>query len=74
MASMPRFTGSEADLQGGVAGQAFLIWLPGTSLLAAPAEQLRSVLGVVATGMVLMFVARFVLRPQSFRFPRESAS
>jgi amino acid transporter len=52
---------------------AFLVWLVVKSLLTAPAEQLWSVVGVVATGLVLMFVARFVLRSPFFRLPRESA-
>jgi amino acid transporter len=52
---------------------AFLIWLVVKSLLTAPAEQLWSVVGVVVVGIVLMFVARFVLRSPFFGVPRESA-
>jgi amino acid transporter len=52
---------------------AFLVWLLIKSLLAAPAPQLWSVAGVVASGVVLMFVARFVLRSPFFQVPRESA-
>ncbi len=52
---------------------AFLVWLLVKSLLAAPAPQLWSVAGVVATGIVLMFVARFVLRSPFFQAQRESA-
>jgi amino acid transporter len=53
---------------------AFLVWLLIKSLLAAPAPQLWSVVGVVASGVVLMFVARYVLRSPFFQIPRESAS
>jgi amino acid transporter len=53
---------------------AFLVWLLIKSLLAAPAPQLWSVVGVVASGVVLMFVARFVLRSPFFQIPRESAT
>jgi len=44
------------------------------SLLAAPAPQLWSVVGVVVAGIVLMFVARFGLRSSFFREPLESAA
>ena len=57
-----------------LAAAAFLVWLVVKSLLAAPAPQLRSVLGVVVVGIVLMFVARFVLRSSFFRDPLESAA
>jgi amino acid transporter len=53
---------------------AFLVWLVVKSLLAAPASQLWSVVGVVVLGIVLMFVARFVLRSSFFQVPRESAA
>jgi len=53
---------------------AFLVWLVIKSLLAAPAPQLWSVVGVVASGVVLLFVARFVLRSPFFQIPRESAA
>ncbi len=53
---------------------AFLVWLLVKSLLAAPASQLWSVVGVVVLGIVLMFVARFVLRSSFFQVPRESAA
>jgi amino acid transporter len=52
---------------------AFLVWLLVKSLLAAPASQLWSVTGVVVAGLVLMFVARFVLRSEFFQVPREAA-
>ena len=47
---------------------AFLVWLLVKSLLTAPAPQLWSVAGVA-----LMFVARFALRSEFFRVPREAA-
>jgi amino acid transporter len=52
---------------------AFLVWLLVKSLLVAPAPQLWSVAGVVIAGLLLMFVARFVLRSPFFAVPRESA-
>ena len=57
-----------------VGAAAFLIWLLVKSLLAAPAPQLWSVLGIVAVGVVLMLVARFILRSPFFQIPRESAA
>ena len=56
-----------------LAAAAFLVWLVVKSLLAAPASQLWSVVGVVVLGIVLMFVARFVLRSPFFQVQRESA-
>ncbi len=52
---------------------AFLVWLLVKSLLAAPAPQLWSVLGIVVVGVVLMLVARFGLRSPFFQTERESA-
>ncbi len=57
-----------------LAAAAFLVWLVVKSLLAAPASQLWSVAGVVVLGIVLMFVARFVLRSPFFQVQRESAA
>ena len=56
-----------------LAAAAFLVWLLVKSLLAAPAPQLWSVVGVVIAGLLLMLVARFVLRSPFFRVPLESA-
>jgi amino acid transporter len=56
-----------------LAAAAFLVWLVVKSLLAAPAPQLWSVVGVVVVGIVLMFLARFVLQSPFFQDPRESA-
>jgi amino acid transporter len=56
-----------------LAAAAFLVWLVVKSLLAAPASQLWSVVGVVVVGIVLMFLARFVLHSPFFQVERESA-
>jgi hypothetical protein len=64
--------GLEPDAIGPAA--AFLIWLVVKSLLTAPAPQLWSVAGVVVVGIVLMFLARFVLRSSFFQVPLESAA
>jgi amino acid transporter len=56
-----------------VAAVIFLGWIAVKSLLAAPASQLWSLVGVGAAGIVLLFIARFVLRSQFFATPRESA-
>jgi amino acid transporter len=56
-----------------LAAAGFLVWIVVKSLLAAPASQVWSVVGIVAAGVVLMFVARFVLRSPFFQLPRESA-
>jgi amino acid transporter len=52
---------------------AFLVWLLVKSLLAAPGTQLWSCAGVVILGVIMMFVARFVLRSPFFAVPREAA-
>ena len=51
----------------------FLVWLLIKSLLAAPAPQLWSVVGIVGVGVLLMLVARFALRSPFFQIQRESA-
>jgi hypothetical protein len=56
----------------GAAG--FLVWIVVKSLQAAPASQVWSVVGIVGVGVILMFVARFVLRSPFFRVPLESAA
>jgi amino acid transporter len=56
-----------------LAAAGFLVWIVVKSLLAAPASQVWSVVGIVAAGVVVMFVARFVLRSPFFGLPRESA-
>jgi len=52
---------------------AFLGWIVVKSIIAAPMSQLWSLAGVGITGIVLMLVARFILRPQFFNTQRESA-
>src|ERR1039458_3601903 len=56
-----------------LAAAGFLVWIVVKSLQAAPASQIWSVVGIVTAGVVLMFVARFVLRSPFFQIPRESA-
>jgi amino acid transporter len=53
----------------GAAG--FLAWIVVRSLQGAPATQVWSLIGVVVAGLVLMLVARFVLRSSFFRIRRE---
>jgi amino acid transporter len=57
-----------------LAATGFLIWIVSKSWLNAPASQRWSLIGIVAAGMILMFVARFVLRSQFFHIQRESAA
>jgi amino acid transporter len=52
----------------------FLGWILIKSLLAAPAPQLWSVVGIVSVGVILMLAARFVLRSSFFQISRESAA
>lgn len=54
----------------GAAG--FLGWIFVKSLGEAPREQRWSLIGVVIAGLVLLVVARFVLRSGFFSLPRES--
>ena len=54
----------------GAAG--FLGWMVAKSLQAAPSPQVWSLVGIVAAGLVLMLVARFVLRSPFFQTQRES--
>ncbi len=53
---------------------AFLTWILVKSLMSAPPQQIWSLVGVVAVGVVLMLVARFVLRSPFFHLARESES
>jgi amino acid transporter len=57
-----------------VAAAGFLIWIVVKSFQNAPASQRWSLIGVTAAGVILMLVARFVLRSQFFQIPRESAA
>jgi amino acid transporter len=55
----------------GAAG--FLAWILFKSLQSAPTSQRWSLFGIVAAGLLLMFVARYVLRSPFFHYERESA-
>jgi len=50
----------------------FLGWVLVKSLLAAPASQLWSMVGIVASGLLLMLAARFILHSPFFRIARET--
>jgi amino acid transporter len=50
----------------------FLGWIVVKSLDGAPASQIWSLVGVVVVGLILMLVARFVLRSPFFQVQRES--
>ena len=52
----------------------FLGWILVKSLLAAPGSQIWSLVGIVGVGVVLMFVARTVLKSPFFHVTRETAS
>ena len=55
----------------GAAG--FLIWIIFRSMQLAPAQQNWSLVGIIGLGLILMFVARFVMRSPFFQIPREAA-
>ncbi|MDQ2805011.1 MAG: APC family permease, partial [Pseudomonadota bacterium] len=57
-----------------LAAAIFLAWIIIKSLLNAPGAQRWSMLGIVLAGVVLMFVARFVLKSSFFQIRREEAS
>ena len=52
---------------------AFLGWILVKSVIGAEGAQLWSLVGVGIAGIVLMLIARYVLRAQFFSTPRESA-
>ena len=52
----------------------FLVWVVVKSLQGAPRRKLVALIGIVVAGLILMFVARFVLRSQFFHLARESAT
>ena len=54
-----------------LAAAGFLGWIVVKTLLAAPAAQLWSVLGVVVVGLVLLASARLIQRSPFFQLPRE---
>jgi amino acid transporter len=51
---------------------AFLSWIVGKSVATAPSSEVWSMVGIVAAGLILMLVARFILQSQFFQIPRES--
>jgi amino acid transporter len=55
-----------------LAAAAFLGWVVVKSLQSAPPAQIWSVTAIVAVGLVLMLVARFILRSPFFQIERES--
>ncbi len=55
-----------------LASAGFLVYMVEKSLVAAPAEQRWSMLGIVAAGILLMLVARFVLQSWFFQIRPES--
>ncbi|HEY1619840.1 MAG TPA: APC family permease [Streptosporangiaceae bacterium] len=55
-----------------LAAAAFLGWIIVKSMIGAPAAQIWSLGGILAFGIVLMFVARFGLKSPFFSIPRES--
>jgi amino acid transporter len=57
-----------------LAAAVFLAWIIIKSLMNAPGSQRWSMLGIVLAGVVLMFVARFVLKSSFFQIRREEAS
>jgi amino acid transporter len=51
---------------------AFLVWMTEKSLVAAPAPERWSMVGIIGVGLLLMLVARFGLKSWFFQLPRES--
>jgi amino acid transporter len=57
-----------------LAAAAFLGWMVVKTLIGAPGAQQYSLLGVVVAGLLLMLVAKFVLKSPFFAIQRESDS
>jgi amino acid transporter len=55
-----------------LAAAGFLGWLLVKSIAVASAAQIWSLVGIMAVGVILMLVARFVLKPQFFHLRRET--
>ena len=55
------------------AADGFLGWIIARSIAAAPWSQRRSLVGIIAVGVILMIIARFAPRSPFFQTPRESA-
>ncbi len=56
-----------------LASAVFLAWVVVKSLQTAPGSEKWSLVGIIGAGLVLMLVARFILRSAFFRIPLESA-
>ena len=52
----------------------FLAWVVVKSLQGAPISEKWSLAGIIGAGLILMLVARFILRSPFFRIPLESAA
>jgi amino acid transporter len=57
-----------------LAAAAFLVWIIYKSIEQAPASQNWSLVGIIGVGLVLLFVARFIMKSAYFHLPREAAS
>ena len=57
-----------------LAASGFLVWILVKSMQSAPSEQNWTLVAVLGVGVVLMLVARFVMRSSFFQIPRESAA
>ncbi len=55
-----------------VASAGFLGWVVVKTLMAAPAAQIWSLIGIIGVGVILIPIVRFVLRPQYFRLRPET--
>jgi amino acid transporter len=55
-----------------LAAAGFLGWVLVKSIIEAPSTQRWSVIGIVAAGVILMLVARFIMRSPFFQIERES--
>jgi amino acid transporter len=55
-----------------LAAAGFLGWVLTLSLQAAQPLQIRSMIGIIAAGLILMLAARFILRSPFFQIQRES--
>jgi amino acid transporter len=55
-----------------LAAAGFLAWIFIKSLQAAPSAQIWSLVGIIGVGVILMLIARLVLRPQFFHLRRET--
>jgi hypothetical protein len=55
-----------------LAAAGFLGWMATKSMMNAPVPQRWSLLGVIVAGLLLMLVARFVLKSPFFSLRRES--